>query len=72
MVTILKDRFIVEVECGTAAHEDYVSTMNNIIECIQTQSDDFMDKNYYLLELLRQMLPTEEQARALYNEIKDL
>ncbi len=68
MVTILKDRFIIEVECGTAAHEDYVDTMNGIVECIQAQSDDFLDRNYDLLELLRQMLPNKEQARSMVSD----
>ena len=72
MVKIEKDRFTVEVYTGGAAHENYVETMSGIIELLQCQADDMLEKNYHLLEMLKQMLPTEEQARALYNEIKDL
>lgn len=72
MVTFTKESFIIEVKTGITPHEHYIETANDIINVMQGKDPDFEHSTYYLLELLRQMLPNEEQARAMYNEIKDL
>ena len=73
MVTLQKNRFTIEVECGTGAPENYVETMNDIVSILQFKDADISGSNYYyLLELLREMLPTREQAQALFDEIKEV
>ncbi len=72
MVTFTKDSFVVEVKTGHGPVENYLETANDIINVLQNQEEDLLQKNYYLLELLRQMLPDYEQAKAMFDEIKDL
>ncbi len=72
MVTFTKDSIVIEVKTGITPVDHYLETANDIINVLQGQDEDMLQKNYYLLELLRQMLPDYEQAKAMYNEIKDL
>jgi hypothetical protein len=73
MVTMTKDSFSIEVKTGGCSpHENYVDTMHGIINVMQCQDEDMLDKNFQLLELLKEMLPTLEQAKAMFDEIKSL
>ena len=72
MVTKTEEGFAVHVSTGTHPASDYVETMNDLVSALQGQDEDMLQKNYHLLQLLREMLPTFEQAKAMFDEIKDL
>lgn len=72
MVTKTDTGFAIHVKTGSHPANDYVEMTNDIINTLQGQDDDMLQKNYYLLELLREMLPDFDQAKAMFDEIKDL
>lgn len=74
MVTKTETGFIVEVKTGCHPAEDYVETMTDIIDCLSTNDRDVNTSSNYnaLFNLLREMLPTYEQAKAMFDDIKDL
>jgi hypothetical protein len=67
MISFTDHSFIVEVETGIIAHDNWRMTVDEIIDALQAQDTDMRgEKNYYyLLELLRQMLPSEKQIKQL-------
>lgn len=71
MVTFKKDGFVVEVYTACNPISNYVETLNGIVGLLQAQANDIPRDNYFLLEMLKEMLPTEEQAMALYEQIKE-
>lgn len=72
MVTKTEKGFSIHVNTGSHPANDYVETMNGLINVLQSQDEDMLQKNYHLLELLREMLPDYDQAKAMFDEIKDL
>ena len=74
MVTKTKEGFRVDIKTGGHPAEDYVETMTDIIDCLSTNDRDLNTSNNYnaLFMLLREMLPTYEQAKAMFDDIKDL
>lgn len=68
MVQFNETSFSIEVETGTLPAENYVATVNDIIDLLQDSGSSELrgDKNYYyLLELLRAMTPDEKQVKKL-------
>lgn len=67
MITFNKDSFSVTVHTGCLPTENYVATITDIIDVLQATNHELRGENtyYYLLELLRSMMPTEQQAAKL-------
>lgn len=65
MVTITETGFSVIIETGCHPAEQYVNSVNGIVDSLQMQSKDFTDNNFHLLELLKNMLPTFDQAKTM-------
>lgn len=72
MVTKTETGFTIHVKTGSHPANDYVETVNGLVNVLQSQDEDMLQRNYHLLELLREMLPDYEQAKAMFDEIKDL
>jgi hypothetical protein len=74
MITRTEKGFSVEVKTGGHPAEDYVETMNDIIDCLQCNDRELNTSDNYhaLFNLLKEMLPDHKQARAMFDEIKDL
>jgi len=75
MITKTEKGFCVEVKTGSVnPAEDYLETMTDIIDCLSCNDRDLNTSNNYnaLFNLLREMLPTYEQAKAMFDDIKDL
>ncbi|NCB68482.1 MAG: hypothetical protein EOM47_06500 [Bacteroidia bacterium] len=67
MITFNETSFTVEVHTGCLPVDNYVGTINDIIDVLQASNTDMRGAQnyYYLLELLRAMIPDEEQAKKL-------
>lgn len=67
MVKFSKDTFTIEVESKTNAAESWYETCCEIIEVLQSVDADLRQGNnyYYLLALLRDMLPNGRQIRSM-------
>jgi len=69
MVTLTKKGFKVEVSTGGDAAENYVETINSIVELLQSQQPDMKGDDFYLLQMLKAMLPDADQAKAFLNDV---
>lgn len=65
MVKFSKKGFSIEVSTQIHPHEDYIETMEELIDLFQSQSDDMRTNRFYTTELLKAMLPSLEQAKAM-------
>lgn len=67
MVTFNATGFTVAVETGCFPADNYKMTIDDIISVLQAVNKDLRcDENYYyLLELLRAMMPDETQLKKL-------
>ena len=67
MVTFNDKSFSIEVETGTFPADNYKLTVDEIISVLQATSAEMRgeDNYYYLLELLRAMMPDETQLKKL-------
>ena len=65
MVRFSKKGFSIEVATEIHPHEDYIETMEELIDLFQSESDDMRRSRFYSLELLKAMLPNLEQAKAM-------
>lgn len=66
MVTITKEGFVIHFASNQPAN-DYVETLNDLITLIQDRDPVTSEKgNFYACELIKEMMPTEEQARLLF------
>ena len=67
MVQFRENGFTIDVHTGTLPHDNYEMTINDIISALQSVSSDMRgeDNYFYLLELLRAMLPNEEQIKKM-------
>lgn len=72
MVTKTETGFAIHVKTGSHPANDYVETVNGIVNVLQKQNPDMSPENYHLLQLLQEMLPDFDQAKAMFDEIKDL
>lgn len=72
MITKTENGYAVVVETAGNPAEEYVCAMQNIVDSVQAQNPDFIDSNFYLLELLKSMLPTIEQATTMLDFSKKL
>jgi hypothetical protein len=70
MVTINETGFSIHVETNYNPSEAYVETLNNIVDLLQAQHPDMERQNYHLLELLKEMLPNDKQAKAMFRELQ--
>lgn len=68
MITIKKDSYIVEVAMRGAA-ENYVCTLYGLIDLLEDSvardQDSVKENQFYVLELLRAMLPDYKQAEMM-------
>ena len=67
MVMFNKTGFTVEVETGINPQDNYRQTIDELISLLQSVDHNMRgeDNYYYLLELLRAMLPNEEQIKKI-------
>jgi len=69
MIEFKEKSFTVEVKTATNPVPVYVETLQNMVDLLQYQNPGEQRENYHMFELLREMLPSEKQARAMYNEL---
>lgn len=67
MVQFNENGFTVDIETGICPHDNYVATVSDIIGVLQAVNPDMrqQDNYYFLLELLRAMMPDEAQVKKL-------
>ena len=67
MITFSDNGFTVVVETGINPQDNYRQTIDELISLLQSVDHNMRgeDNYYYLLELLRAMLPSEEQIEKI-------
>lgn len=65
MVRFKEKGFSIEIETEIFPHEDYLETMEELINLLQSQDYDMRTNCFYTTELLKSMLPSLEQAKAM-------
>ena len=65
MIRFTHNSYIVEVKTACNPAEDYTETMGELIDLMQSEDDEMSKRRFFLLSLLRAMLPTYDQAIAM-------
>lgn len=66
MVKFTDTAFIIEVECGINPIENWLETLDQMKDVLQSQASDMAGGNrYYYLELMRQMMPELKIAQKM-------
>ena len=67
MIKFTETAYTVEVETGINPQDNYRQTIDELISLLQSVDHDMRgeDNYYYLLELLRAMMPSEEQIKKM-------
>ena len=67
MVTFTERAYTVTVETGIRPQDNYRQTIDELISLLQSVDHNMRgeDNYYYLLELLRAMMPSEEQIEKI-------
>jgi len=68
MISKAEDGFTVKVFTNLDPADQYTETVNELVDLLQGTAPDMQGNNYYVLELLRAMLPTLEQAKAMMGQ----
>lgn len=63
MVKFTEESFIVEVKCGSDPISNWLSTYDDLIDCLQSEDDDMRANRYHYLELLRNLVPDWDDAK---------
>ena len=68
MIQFNDNSFTVTVNTGCLPADNYVGTVNDIIDILQASNTELRGEQnyYYLLDLLRAMMPDEAQVKSLY------
>jgi hypothetical protein len=72
MIKFKEHSFVIEIETGGNPIEDWLATHSELVDALQSESEDMMSKRYHYLELLRNLLPDYDTAKALLPDIKNL
>lgn len=65
MVKFNENGYCIEVNTAINAHEDYIETMEELIDLFQSEAEDMRRSRFFSMELLKAMLPSLEQAKAM-------
>lgn len=67
MVIFEKEAFIIRVKTGIMPTDNWVYTCTDIIDALTDVSTDLRNEHtyYYLLQLLKEMQPSEAQAQKM-------
>lgn len=65
MVQFSKDSFTITVPVGCNPIEDYLGTIDELLDLLQSEHEDMQRKRYHSIELLRQMMPDIDQAKKM-------
>lgn len=69
MLTFNDESFTVKVK-ASSPHEDWLSTMHDIIDALSGIDENFRAENnyYFLCNLLKEMLPDEKMAKKMITD----
>ena len=62
MITFTDHSYIITVETGSFPADEWECTYKEIISLLQAEEKELSDRRYYVLELLREMLPNRNTA----------
>jgi len=65
MVKFNEKGYSIEVDTALSPHENYIETMEELIDLFQSEAEDMRANRFYSMELLKAMLPSREQAKAM-------
>ena len=69
MVRFEKDKFIVEVPTAGNPAEDWLGTLNDLIDVLRSEDSDLRgDGHFHTFWLLQQLLPEREVAKKMVEE----
>ena len=65
MVTFKKDSFVVEVKTHGDPIEDWLKTINEMIDVLQAEDEQMSERRYRYLELMKELMPDWETAKKM-------
>jgi len=68
MVRFEKDRLTIEIVTNTNPIEYWLETLNGMITLLQCQDSEMLSNNYFVFELIREMMPDIETAKKMIND----
>jgi hypothetical protein len=65
MVKFTETGYSIHVETHGNPIENWLATHSELVDALQSESEDMMSKRYHYLELLKQLMPDWETAKLL-------
>jgi hypothetical protein len=69
MVRFEKDKFIIEVISPRSSFENWKLTFDQMIDALQADERDVPVNKFFFLELLREMLPSDEMMAEMQKKL---
>lgn len=72
MVTFKKSSFVVEVKTHGDPIEDWLKTINEMIDVLQAEDEQMSERRYSYLELMKELMPDWETAKKMTVDVSKI
>lgn len=69
MIRKTSEGFAIEIDCSNGPANEYVEITNGLVELLQAQDKELDSGNQSVLLLLKEMLPTYDQAVCMFETV---
>lgn len=65
-----KNSFVIDCPCNHKPNQEYTLLIENLLDLLQNQDKDLQDNNvnYGVISLIKNLIPTDEQAERMFAE----